>query len=102
MIREITHGLDRITNLLDDILVIGYGDADHDGKLDALLNTFSKRDATLNYERFECAVADMQFAGLTIDLHYVHPLESNLDALLQILAASKVNELDSFLSTPNY
>ena len=48
IIREITHGLDAITNPLEDIFVIGYGEPTHKGKLDALLNPLSKRNATLN------------------------------------------------------
>ena len=102
IIREITHGLDGITNLLDDIVVIGYGDADHDGKLDALLNTLSKSDATLNYEKCEFGVAELHFAGFTIDQHGVHTLRSNVDALLKIQPPSSVKALHSFLCTANY
>ena len=52
IIREIIHGLDGITNLLDDILVIGYCHADHDGKVDALLNTLSKRESDAQLTEF--------------------------------------------------
>ena len=47
IIREMTPCIAGITNLLDDILVIGYGHAAQEGKLDAVLNTLSKGDATL-------------------------------------------------------
>ena len=43
IIGEITHGLDAITNLLYDILVIGSADGDKDAKLSALLNTLEAR-----------------------------------------------------------
>ena len=51
IIHEIKHGLYRDTNFLDDIVVIGFGKANHDCKLDALLNTHSKRNASLNYQK---------------------------------------------------
>ena len=41
-IRNFSHGLGWSTNLLEDIVLIGYGDAEHDHKLDALDNTRSE------------------------------------------------------------
>ena len=102
IIREITPGLDGITNLLDDIVVIGYGNADHDGKVDAVLNTLRKSDATLTYDKWEFGVAALHFAGFTIDQHGVRPLPSNADALLKIPAPTAGKERHSFLCTATY
>ena len=62
-----TQGLDVITNLLEDIVIIGYRDAYHDGQLVSLLNTLSTRDPTLTYENCEFGFADLHFAGFTND-----------------------------------
>ena len=97
IILEITHGVDGITNLQYDILVVGYGDADHATMLDALIDTISKRNATLSYERSEIGVADLHIAGLTIDQRCVRPIQSILDALIEFPEARTVKELDCFL-----
>ena len=57
-----------ITNLLDDIVVIGYGDSDHDGNLDAT-SQHSKRNAAQKNELCELDEAEMHFACLSIDQH---------------------------------
>lgn len=48
-------------------IVLDYGDADQDGKTDALQQTIWNRNAMLDYEKFLCAFAELHFSSFTID-----------------------------------
>ena len=51
---------------------------------------------TLKYEKCEFCVAELHFAGFTIDQHGVRPLQWNVDAFLKIPAPTSITFIAHF------
>ena len=54
------------TNLLDDIDELGKHNAEHDRKLDAVLERMSEDGATINIDKAEFRVHELHFIGFTM------------------------------------
>ena len=102
IIEKIIEGCPRTKNLLDDIIVSGRDQAEHDRNLDMVLRRLSEYNATINVEKCQFSLQRVQFVGHTISAEGVRPLQSNVDALLKIPPPTNTKEVHSFLSTANY
>ena len=71
--------LDGVLNIADDILIYGVGDspeqanADHDRKLEALLQRCRERSIALNRDRLKLRVKRVKFMGHILTDHGMEP-----------------------------
>ena len=102
IISKMIEGCKRTKNLLDDIVVCGANKQEHDANLQAVLNRLSQHNATVNGEKCQFGVAEIEFAGHHISTQGVRPLQSNVEALLAIEKPTNIKDVHSFLSTAAY
>ena len=102
IVANIIDGCQGTRNLLDDILVSGRSNADHDGKLETVLKRLNEYNATINTAKCKFGVEKVEFVGHTISSEGVQPLHSNVEGIMNILEPANKKELQSFLGAANY
>ena len=85
------------TNLLDDILVVASHDADHNRKLDVVLQWLSEHRSTSNLEKALFGVDELHFIGITESKDCMRSLESKVASQLDFPPQTSTNS-----STANY
>ena len=88
--------------MIDDILVFGQSQQEHDQRLDSVLKRISKAGITLNSEKCEFSKNSVKFLGHVIDEVGIHPDPNKVQAILDIKAPTNVVELRRFLGMVTY
>ena len=102
VIRKILDGLEGCTNILDDILVYGFGTVDHDNKLRKVLERLSRYNATVRADKCVIGQPEVEFNGHRVSAEGVRPLQSNVDAILNMPVPTDQRQLTRFLCTSAY
>nr|XP_039268356.1 uncharacterized protein K02A2.6-like [Styela clava] len=89
-------------NNIDDVIVHGINQADHDEKLDKVLRKLAEYNLTLNVDKCQFSKNCINFIGYKISGSGVLPLESNVESILNIPMPKNKKELQSFLATTNF
>ena len=79
--------------MIDDILVFGQSQKEHDQRLDSVLKRISKAGITLNSEKCEFSKNSVKFLGHVIDKVGIHPDPNKVQAILDIKAPINIVEL---------
>ena len=99
---QILSGLPGVVCMIDDILVFGQSQQEHDQRLDSVLKIISKAGITLNSEKCEFSKNSVKFLGHVIDEVGIHPDPNKVQAILDIKAPTNVVELRRFLGMVTY
>lgn len=99
---EILKDLSGVHVIMDDILIHGANDADHDTRLAAALTKIKKSGLKLNKEKCLFRQNELQFLGHTIGIDGVKPDPEKTRAILELKAPTNVTELRQFLGIVNY
>ena len=73
----ILSGLDRVVCLVDDILVFGSSQQEHDEWLKAVLRRIKEAGLTLNKQKWQFGKSSMRFLGQVVDATGVKPDPDN-------------------------
>ena len=87
---------------MDDIVVRGESLDVHRRRLEAALNRFSEAGLTLNVKKCAFEVPAVEFFGHAVSATGLHPLSSNVDAVLQVPPPLSTTALSSFLGMTNF
>ena len=87
--------------LIDDVLIYGNTEEQHDQCLQAALIKISNADLTLSKEKCVFGVTQISFLGQSVDSDGIKPDSRKLQAIQQMKLPSNVNELCRFLGMIN-
>ncbi|XP_037529195.1 uncharacterized protein K02A2.6-like [Rhipicephalus sanguineus] len=78
---EILSGLTGVVHLMDDILVFGRDQAEHDGNLDTTLKKLASSGITLNRSKCAFSVKEVTFLGCVISSQGIRPDPKKVEAI---------------------
>lgn len=99
---QILAGLDGVINFMDDGIVFGKNQEDHDRKLKAALKRLKDFNVELNEEKCKFGKTELVFMGHVISKDGIRPCESSIDTLNRFRLPATKEELDSFLGFVQY
>ena len=99
---HILSGLQGVVCMMDDVLVFGQTQQEHDLRLEATLNRIRKAGVTLNSDKCEFSTGSVKFLGHIIDGTGVHPDPTKIQAIQQMQVPNNVTELRRFLGMVTY
>ncbi len=95
-------GLPGTAVYLDDIVVHGKDVATHDECLRRVFTALSRHNLTLNTEKCVFATPAIDFVGLRVSSSGIAPLQSNVEAILNLQVPTSAGQLASFLGMTAY
>ena len=98
---EIIDGLPGVLYLMDDILVYGNDQNEHDTRLDTVLAKIQDAGITLNKEKCEFAKTSIKFLGHVITSDGISPDPQKTSAISSMKQPKNVSELRRFLGMVN-
>ena len=82
--------------MIDDILIFGHNQEEHDQRLKVVLSKLQKAGVTLNKAKCEFSQRCVKFLGQQIDSQGIRPDPEKVDAIQQIAQPSNIKELKRF------
>ena len=98
---ELLTGLEGFVGLLDDILVYGTTQEEHDKNLLAVLTRLSKAGLTLNKEKCQFGQTRIQFLGQLVDGSGARPDPEKIKTIQQMKPPTNISEVRRFLGMVN-
>ena len=98
---DILQGLEGVVCLMDDILVYGKSQEEHDKHLTAVLHKVAAAGITLNLEKCEFSCKEIKFLGQLIDKQGIRTDPNKVKAIQQMKEPKNVTELHRFLGMIN-
>lgn len=99
---SILAGLEGVIVYLDDIVVFGSTQEEHDKRLQALLKRLQEYNVLLNKEKCIFGAVEIEFLGHVLSEKGVSPTESRIEAITKFREPKTVAELRSFLGLITY
>ena len=99
---HILSGLPGVVSTIDDILVFGQSQEEHDHRLELALDRINKAGITLNAEKCEFSKKSVKFLGHVIDETGIRPDPVKVQAIQQLITPTNVPELRHFLGMVTY
>ncbi|XP_030204757.1 uncharacterized protein K02A2.6-like [Gadus morhua] len=98
---EVIDGLDGVVCHIDDLLVWGKDQEQHDARLHALLKKLEQAGVTLNADKCELSRSELVFLGHVITTSGISPDPEKTEAIRDMKEPTNVSELRSFLGMVN-
>ena len=98
---QVLKGLPGVKCLVDDILVVGRNQAEHDERLRAVLDRLVQEGITLNLEKCLFSVSRLEYLGQIIDGQGLRKDPSKVQAIVNFPEPRDVKELRRFLGMVN-
>ncbi|XP_034780493.2 uncharacterized protein K02A2.6-like [Acipenser ruthenus] len=95
-------GIPGVKPYLDDILVSGRTQAEHDERLQEVLQRFAHAGLRLQKEKCYFAVKQVEFLGFCVDQHGIHPTNEKVRAIQDAPTPRNKTELQEFLGLLNF
>lgn len=101
MVTEVTDGMEGVVCHMDDVLVWGRTQEEHDSRLHAVLGRIQKAGITLNINKCDIAKQQVTFLGHVLSASGISPDPSKTQAVREMKEPQSVSELRSFLGMVN-
>ena len=98
---EILDGLNGVLCMIDDVLVYGATQEEHDRRLLASLEQIQKAGITLNRAKCQFGITCIHFCGYVIDSSGIHPNPAKVEALTHMPTCQSVADVRRFLGMAN-
>lgn len=102
VMESVVAGLSGVIVYLDDVVVHGKTQNEHDERLNALLRRLSEYGVLLNDKKCLYNVRSLEFLGHELSVDGIRPTESRIDAVQRFREPQNVSELRSFLGLVCY
>ena len=102
LLLKVLAGLPGCINLMDDILVFGKDMEHHNQCFWGVLEQLWAHGLTLNIAKCSFGLKEVVMYGLWLNAYGVQPLESNIQAVMDIPEPMNLKELTSFLAMANW
>jgi len=87
--------------MMDDILVHGHNQQEHDQRLMTVLEHLKQAKLTLNRDKCSFSVSSVKFLGQVIDSSGIHPDPQKLEAIQLMTSPKPLSEVRRFLGMAN-
>ena len=94
---QLLSGLERVLCQMDDILVFGKDQGDHDQRLTAVVTRIKEAGATFNPEKCEFGKTNLKFLGHIIDSNRIQADTEKTDAITKMSPPTSDPELRIFM-----
>jgi transposase InsO family protein len=101
-VRKIVQGIAGVANMSDDLIVHAASRADHDKKLEVVLQRLSGAGLTLNKDKCVFGVGEVEFLGHKLSCNGIEPGAGKVEAVVNAQPPKDVSEVRSFLGLVNY
>ena len=98
---EILAGLEGVVCMVDDVLVHGRTQEEHDQRLDAAMERIAQAGVSLNAEKCDFSQSSVKFLGHIIDGTGIHPDPEKVQAIQAMKEPNNTTELRRFLGMTN-
>ena len=98
---EILAGLEGVVCMVDDVLVHGRTQEEHDQRLDAAMECIAQAGVSLNAEKCDFSQSSVKFLGHIIDGTGIHPDPEKVQAIQAMKEPNNTTELRRFLGMTN-
>ena len=98
---QILSGLPGVLCHIDDVLIFGATQTEHDNRLKAALSRLETAGVTLNADKCKFRQSSIQFLGHVIDEKGVCPDQEKVSAILKLKAPTNTTELRRFMGMVN-
>ena len=98
---SILAGLDGVVCLIDDILVFGRSQSQHDNRLQYTLERIQNSGVTLSYEKCVFSQNSVKFLGQIVDQNGIKPDPEKVNAIACMAEPTNVSEIRRFLGMVN-
>ena len=98
---DILAGLVGVVCMIDDILIHGSTQEEHDQRLAAVLGRLQQAKVTLNQAKCEFSKSQVKFLGQILDSSGVQPDPDKVEAIQAMKAPTNVAEVKRFLGMIN-
>jgi len=102
VIRQVLRNCPGTANIADDIIVHGKTKAEHDERLEKVFQTLLKAGLTLNKEKCQFGMTQLEFMGHLISHRGVGPTKSRVEAIREAREPRSAAEVRSFLGLVNF
>lgn len=102
ILEHILSDCDNVVNYLDDILVSGETEEEHDKSLRKVLRVLETRNILLNKDKCIFKVKQIEFLGHLISSEGIKPTASKIEALQKFREPKTPEEVRSFLGLVTY
>ncbi|XP_055527961.1 uncharacterized protein K02A2.6-like [Wyeomyia smithii] len=102
VMETIIAGLEGVIVYLDDVVVSGRTQTEHDNRLKALLDRLESYNVLLNRDKCQFNVSSLDFLGHNLSVNGVRPVESRVSAVAKFREPANAAELRSFLGLVTY
>ena len=98
---DILAGLEGVVCMVDDVLVYGRTQEEHDQRLSAVLERIEQAGGTLNREKCEFSKSSVRFLGQMVDATGIRPNPEKVKAIMAMKEPTTVTEVRRFLGMAN-
>ena len=102
MMESILAELDGVQVYLDDVIVWGKTEAEHDVRLKQVVQRMHERNATLNWKKCSIRVSSVQFLGFTVSARGVSVSQDRVQGLRDTRQPTTKKQLQSVLGTLSF
>ena len=89
-------------NLLDDIIICGTTQAEHDARLKRVLQNLAEHDVVIDTEKSSFSVDAVDFVGHRVSPKGVSPLQSHVEAISKLDTPTTLKELRRLLGAAGF
>ena len=100
-IGEILEGFEGFVNMMDDTLVYGRTQEEHDERLFKILQRIQDANLTLNLEKCQFSKSSIEFLGQVIDGSGIRPDPEKIAAIVDMPTPTNVGDIRRFLGVVN-
>ena len=94
-------GLEGVLCLIDDVLVFGKNQQEHDARLKAVLERLQSKKVTLNGDKCEFSRTQLKFVGHLVDQNGIQADPEKTAAIVKVKPPENVTELRRFTGMVN-
>ena len=91
-------GLPGVVCMIDDILVFGKSQHEHNRRLESVVKRINKAGITLNSDKCEFSKRNVKFLGHIVDEMGIHPEPEKIQAIQQIKTPTNITKLNFVIS----
>ncbi|XP_062558257.1 uncharacterized protein K02A2.6-like [Armigeres subalbatus] len=95
-------GIEGVIVYMDDVLIHGATDEEHDEALKRVLQILKDRNMKINDQKSIYSVTEVEFLGHCVSKDGIRPTDERIKAILSLQAPSSVTELRSLLGLVNF
>ena len=101
-VQQVIMNLPGVKNIMDDIIVFGRSEQEHDERLIKLLERLSEHNVTLNAEKCKFRTAEVKFMGHVLSTKGITTDPTRIELIKRMKAPTSATEIRSFLGLTGY